>query len=254
MILIKDKLLDKPELVHAFTSRSGGVSKFPFNSLNCCNFVENENSNALQNRNLVLKKLNLSSSIQLKQIHSNKVVKAEDILDNNKPIEADAITSNTIGLPASVTIADCAAILFADTKINMIAAAHAGWRGAVLGITDNVIQEFLNSGSRTENICAVIGPCINQNSFEVREDMRDLAIKTDINSQKFFIKTTSSFLFNLPGYILYRLKKMNLSKISFTGEDTYTNPKMFFSHRYQKHNNQIITGRMMGIIGLKEKI
>ena len=138
-------------------------------------------------------------------------------------------------------------------NINMVAVAHAGWRGAVMGITDNVITEFLKQGSNPKDISVVIGPCIGPSSYEVEIDMKSKAIKTDPCSELFFysLPNLKKFMFDLPGYLINKLKSQGIVKINWTGENTYTEPQKFFSYRYSKNFNNGLTGRMMGIIGLK---
>ena len=253
MILIQNKLLAYKEIEHGFTTRYNGFSSKPYNSLNCSHFVGDENEKVLKNRKLVLENFSFSSSLFVKQIHSNKVLNSEKILHSRKIFKADALTSKTCGLAIFVTVADCAPILFADIKINMVAVAHAGWRGAVKGITDNVINEFLKQGSNPKDISVVIGPCIGPSSYEVEIDMKSKAIKTDPCSEPFFysLPNLKKFMFDLPGYLINKLKSQGIVKINWTGENTYTEPQKFFSYRYSKNFNNGLTGRMMGIIGLK---
>ena len=253
MKIIKNKLLQYNNISHGFTTRKNGFSDNPYSSLNCSHFVGDHNKIVLKNRKLILKKLSLSSSLFVKQIHSNKVLNSEKIIHSSKIFKADALTSKTCGLAIFVTVADCAPILFADIKINMVAVAHAGWRGAVKGITDNVITEFLKQGSNPKDISVVIGPCIGPSSYEVEIDMKSKAIKTDPCSELFFysLPNLKKFMFDLPGYLINKLKSQGIVKINWTGENTYTEPQKFFSYRYSKNFNNGLTGRMMGIIGLK---
>ena len=79
----------------------------------------------------------------VKQIHSNRVLKSENIMYSNEILEADALTSMTPGLGIFVTVADCAPILFADINIKMVAVAHAGWRGAYKKILLKIIKYLL---------------------------------------------------------------------------------------------------------------
>ncbi len=253
MKIIKDKLLQYNNISHGFTTRKNGFSDNPYSSLNCSHFVGDHNKNVLKNRKLILKKLSLSSSLFVKQIHSNRVLKSEDIMYSNEILEADALTSMTPGLGIFVTVADCAPILFADINIKMVAVAHAGWRGAVKGITDNVITEFLNHGSKSRDISVVIGPCIGPSSYEVGIDMKSQSIKLDPSADLFFhtLPNSKKSMFDLPGYLIKKMKSKGVEKICWTGEDTYKEPEKFFSYRYSKIFHDGLTGRMIGAIGLK---
>ena len=147
MEFIKSKTLKHPNLKHAFCLRSGGVSPHPYKSLNCSYYVGDQNINVKKNHELILKKLNFEKSFSVKQVHSNKVVCAEDHFDKNTEIEADAIICKSFDLAISVTTADCAPILIFDRKELIVGVAHAGWKGAVKGITDNLIEHFQMNGS-----------------------------------------------------------------------------------------------------------
>ena len=176
MEFIKSKTLKHPNLKHAFCLRSGGVSPDPYKSLNCSYYVGDQNINVKKNYELILKSLNFEKSFSVKQVHSNKVICAEDHFNKNTEIEADAIICKSFDLAISVTTADCAPILIFDRKELIVGVAHAGWKGAVKGITDNLIERFQMNGSVIENILVAIGPCIGKASFEVKSDMINACI------------------------------------------------------------------------------
>ena len=106
------------------------------------------------------------------------------------------------------------------------------------------------NGSNLENIYVVIGPCISKESFEVKSDMINASIEKDPNSEKFFSNISNLDYFDLSAYLIDKIKIAGVSNISCLGEDTYSNPERFFSHRYETNNKKAITGRMMNIIGL----
>ena len=93
-----------------------------------------------------------------------------------------------------------------DPYNNIIGAAHAGWRGAILGVVDNLINSFRMNGSNLENIYAVIGPCISKESFEVKSDMINKSIEKDPNSEKFFSSISNLDYFDLSAYIIDKIK------------------------------------------------
>ena len=250
MEFIKSKTLKHPNLKHAFCLRSGGVSPDPYKSLNCSYYVGDQSINVKKNHELILKRLNFEKSFSVKQVHSNKVVCAEDHFNKNTEIEADAIICKSFDLAISVTTADCAPILIFDRKELIVGVAHAGWKGAVKGITDNLIERFQMNGSLIENILVAIGPCIGKASFEVKSDMINACIKEDCLSERFFINKSNSDFFDLGGYLVKKLENKGLIFIDHIDEDTYENSEKFFSHRRETKKNNTTTGRMINIIGL----
>ena len=250
MEFIKSKTLKHPNLKHAFCLRSGGVSPDPYKSLNCSYYVGDQNINVKKNHELILKTLNFEKSFSVKQVHSNKVVCAEDHFNKNTEIEADAIICKSFDLAISVTTADCAPIVIFDRKELIVGVAHAGWKGAVKGITDNLIEHFQMNGSLIENILVAIGPCIGKASFEVKSDMINACIKEDCLSERFFINKSNSDFFDLGGYLVKKLQNKGLKFIDHIDEDTFKNSEKFFSHRRETKKNNPTTGRMINIVGL----
>ena len=250
MELIKSFILKHPNLKHAFSLRSGGVSPEPWDSLNCSYFVGDKDINVKKNQKLILKKLNFEKLFSVKQIHSNKVIQAENYFSKNALIEADAIICKRFNLPISINTADCAPLLFFDKKELIIGAAHAGWKGAVKGVTDNLIENFQMNGSKVENIAVAIGPCIGKDSFEVKSDMIKSCIKEDKLSENFFINKSNKDYFDLGGYLIQKLAKKGLKYIDYINQDTYKNLDKFYSYRREMKKNNPTTGRMINIIGL----
>ena len=250
MKFIKSKTLKHPNLKHAFCLRSGGVSPDPYKSLNCSYYVGDQNINVKKNHELILKTLNFEKSFSVKQVHSNKVVCAEDHFNKNTEIEADAIICKSFDLAISVTTADCAPIVIFDRKELIVGVAHAGWKGAVKGITDNLTEHFQMTGSLLENILVAIGPCIGKDSFEVKSDMIKACIKEDCLSERFFINKSNSDFFDLGGYLVKKLQNKGLKFIDHIDEDTFKDSEKFFSHRRETKKNNPTTGRMINIVGL----
>ena len=250
MSVIQSDFLNFKNIRHGFSLRHGGVSSKPWNSLNCSYFVNDSPEHVSINKRKILYNLGFKSDFYVKQVHGNKIVKAEDYFQTKMIIEADGIICKTYNLPISITTADCAPILMVDPYSSIIGAAHAGWKGAISGVVDNLIDNFRINGSNLENIYAVIGPCISKESFEVKSDMINASIEKDPNSEKFFSNISNLDYFDLSAYLIDKIKIAGISNISCLGEDTYSNPDRFFSHRYETNNKKTITGRMKNIIGL----
>ena len=250
MSVIQSDFLNFKNIRHGFSLRYGGVSSKPWKSLNCSYFVNDSQEHVSINKRKILYNLGFKSDFYVKQVHGNKIVKAEDYFQTKIIVEADGIICKTYNMPISITTADCAPILMADPYKNIIGAAHAGWKGAISGVVDNLIDNFRINGSNLENIYAVIGPCISKESFEVKSDMINASIEKDPNSEKFFSNISNLDYFDLSAYLIDKINKAGVSNINCLGEDTYSNPDRFFSHRYETNNKKTITGRMMNIIGL----
>jgi len=250
MSIIQSDFLNFKNIRHAFSMRSDGVSPYPWNSLNCSFFVGDKEVNVTRNKKKILSQLGFNNDFFLKQIHGNRIVNAEDFIGTKDVVEADGIICKTYNLPISITTADCAPILMADPKNNIIGAAHAGWRGALIGVVDNLIEQFRINGSDLDNIYGLIGPCISKESFEVKTDMMEHALEKDMTSQNFFSSINNNYFFDLSGYLKNRMEKIGLQNICCLSEDTYKNPDKFFSYRYETKNNHFVTGRMINIIGL----
>ena len=156
---------------HGFFNKKGGVSHGIYKSLNCGIGSKDKKTNVERNLKIVKNKINLKSKkiFLVKQVHSNKFV----FLNYNSKIKTrsivgDAIISERKGIPIAILTADCVPILIYDKQKEMIAAIHAGWRGAYKGIVQKVIQFMFKRGCKPKNMIAAIGPAISKKSYEVK--------------------------------------------------------------------------------------
>jgi YfiH family protein len=231
---------------HGFFTRQGGKSEGVFASLNC-GLGSGENLKTVNyNRNLVLKKIGGRTLVTAYQCHSATAV----IVNGEVKLEADALVTNTKGVALGVLTADCTPILFEDKKNGIIAAAHAGWKGARFGIIASTIRAMQNLGA--EEICAAIGPCIRQQSYEVgQEFVNDFLAENKLN-EIFFIpsKNNSKSLFDLPHYVESKLRKCGVDNIDILAEDTLTQPKKFYSYRRTTLAGEAQYGRQISVICL----
>ena len=163
-------------------------------------------------------------------------------------MKADAIITNLVKLPIAVLSADCAPILLYDKRKNMIAAIHAGWRGAFKGIVSKVINFMIKKGCTKNNITAVIGPCISQKSYNVREDFKKKFLKKNKKNSIFFKKKKGIIYFDLPNFIKFQIKLMNISKIDMINIDTFNKKNNFFSARQSLNSNYDDYGRNISLI------
>ncbi len=184
------------------------------------------------------------------QVHGNDVV----VVDTENKIhgeqglpKADALVTNLRNVAICVITADCSPILFFDAEKNVVAAAHAGWRGAKLGVIKNTVAEMKKLGA--EKISAVIGPMIHQKSYEVSQEFLDDFLSEDSANKKFFITAAKpeKWLFDLPFYVEEKLRAEGV-EVENKKIDTYENEKSFFSFRRSTHRGEKDCGRNVAVV------
>ena len=182
-------------------------------------------------------------------MHTNKIFFIDKNFKNSKKkIKADAVVTNQKKIPIAILTADCVPILLYDNKKNMVAAIHAGWKGAFKGIISKVINFMLKKGCNKKNIICAIGPCISQNSYNVGQDFMNKFLKRNIKNQIFFKIRKDIIYFNLQGYVKSQIKLNKISKIDTLNIDTFVSKNNFFSARRSlklKHDDY---GRNISII------
>tara|TARA_B100000795_G_scaffold174377_1_gene131641 strand:+ start:297 stop:1058 length:762 start_codon:yes stop_codon:yes gene_type:complete len=250
--LIKSKKLSKfKNIEHAFFNKLGGKSTGIYRSLNCGPGSFDNKKYIIKNLAIVKKKIKTKSKkiILLNQIHSNKYfyIDKESKVNNNK-FEGDALITNKLNTPIGVLTADCAPILIFDKKNKMVAAIHAGWKGAYRGIVNKVLKFMISKGCSSQNITAVIGPCISLKSYEVKQDFIRRFIKKDAKLKVFFIKKRNKNYFNLSEYLAYQLKSLGIKKIEVINKDTFNIKNDFFSARRSKSHGENDYGRNLSVI------
>ena len=249
--MIKSKKLSKfKNIEHGFFNRLGGKSTGIFKSLNCGPGSSDNKKKILKNLETVSNKINSKSKkiILLNQIHSSKFYYiGKNSKPNNKFI-GDALITDKRNLPIAVLTADCAPILFYDEDRKMIAAIHAGWRGAYKNIIEKVVKFMIKKGCSSQNITAAVGPCISSNNYEVKEDFKKKFIKKDKKNIIFFKITKDKNYFNLNKYIHFQLESLNIKKIDIINKDTFNTKNNFFSARRSISRNENDYGRNISII------
>jgi YfiH family protein len=250
--LIKSKKLSKfRDIEHAFFNRLGGKSNGIYKSLNCGPGSSDDRKNIFNNLEIVKRKINSTSNkiLLLNQIHSNKFLYISKKTKLNKyKLVGDAIITNKSNTPIAVLTADCAPILMFDNNNKIIAAIHAGWKGAYKGIVKKVLNFMIKKGSSVDDITAVIGPCISLKSYEVKQDFIEKFIKKDAKTKVFFKRIKNKNYFSLNEYIAYQLKILNIKKIEIINKDTFNVKNNFFSARRSKSCNENDYGRNISVI------
>jgi polyphenol oxidase len=237
---------------HGFFTREGGVSEGIYASLNCGLGSGDAPAAVRENRARVARKLGAEPDrlVTVRQVHSARALIAETPWPPEANPEADAIVTRTPGLALGALAADCAPVLFADPEAKVVAAAHAGWRGALSGIIEAAIEGMESIGARRERITAAVGPAIGQEAYEVGRDFERGFLDRDPGSADFFAagKDEMHVQFDLPGYCLRRLKQAGVVRSEILPLCTYRVESLFFSYRRSVHRNEPDYGRQISAI------
>jgi len=229
-----------PQNVHAIsTTRHGGVSRPPFDSMNLGTHVKDDLKNVQKNRQILSQTLNLETSpFWLNQIHSNIVSN----LDSQQPlVDADAAVTQQRQRSCIVMSADCLPVLFCNTAGTVVAASHAGWRGLDAGILEKTVKAMQCS---PENILAWLGPAIGASVFEVGDEVRHAFMHSDpIAQQAFKAQGKGKWLADIYQLATQRLNRIGVQNIYGGGECTYNDTQRFYSYRREAK-----TGRMASLI------
>jgi YfiH family protein len=238
-------------LPHGFFGREGGVSSGPMASLNCGWGSGDDLSLIVENRRRAADALLPGARIvSPHQIHSADVVIAGDWPDDDRP-PADAVVTDKPGVLLGILTADCAPVLLADREAGVIGAAHAGWKGAIGGVTDTTIAAMEKLGADRRRIAAAVGPCIARASYEVDQAFAERFLDADPANDRFFVEGPAGKPhFDLESYVLHRLAAAGLTRIEAVGLDTYALESRFYSYRRSTHRAEPSYGRQLSLIGL----
>lgn len=250
---ITHPLLDKAGIRHGFFTRLGGVSTGLYDSLNTGVGSSDDPAAVQENRRRIAAHLGGSADdlAACYQIHSAVARVAEAGWRGDRP-EGDAVVTATRGPICGVLTADCAPVLLADVEAGVVGAAHAGWKGALGGIVHSTLAAMRALGADPRRIVAVVGPCIAQHSYEVGADYQDRFEHHDPGSERFFAEGAAADkrLFDLPGFVLWRLQQAGVGEAAWTGDDTRADEARFFSNRRAYLAGEPDFGRMMSAISL----
>lgn len=234
---------------HVFRGRQGGVSTGIYASLNAGMHSGDDPELVAQNRTLIREALGANHLVSLRQIHSDTV----EIIESPpvEPIHADGLVTKTPGLAISALSADCGPLLLEDIDAGVVAACHAGWRGALSGIVESTIAAMCEVGAHPDRISAVLGACISQPNYEVGEAFMAEFTDVDADYAAFFASGPSGIPhFDLPAFILSRLGDCGVENRDWVGQCTYADEDRFFSYRRNTHQGIDGYGRNISAIVL----
>lgn len=207
-----------------------------------------------KNIKVVTAKLKCQKMLILNQVHGNNIIDA-DLIDNfNLEPEADAAVTTKSHLALAIQTADCVPVLLACSSGNVIGAAHCGWKSAKLDIIDKLVE--MMRLKQAKEIVGVIGPSIQQYSYEVDQNFYDDFVKINQDNQKFFIpsKQENRFMFDLPDYVTTKLQQQGIYNINRYKDDTYSNEEQYPSYRRACHKGKHYRGNILSTIIISNKV
>ncbi len=250
--MIEAGALKLPGIAHGFFGRNGGYSTGIFASLNCGLGSGDDRATVTRNRGIVARALGETEDriVTAFQVHSAEAMIVTTPFGFDDRPKLDGLVTNIPGIILGSLTADCCPVLFADPEAKVVACAHAGWKGALGGVTDSTIVKMEELGAQRTHIRAVLGPTISQHAYEVGPEFRE---KFPPGAHGYFIasKRDGRFMFDLPGYLADRLRKSGIGHVSDTALCTYTLADDYFSYRRATHANETDYGRQIAAISLK---
>jgi YfiH family protein len=237
---------------HGFLGRRGGVSAGIHAGLNVGWGSEDDPAATAENRaRAVAAVLPGGRLVSAYQFHSADVVTVTEPWPEAERPHGDALVTDRPDILLGILTADCAPVLFHDARAGVVGAAHAGWKGALGGVTDATIAAMEALGAQRARIAAVVGPCIAQKSYEVDDGFEARFVAADAANARFFRAGRAGHgWFDLEGYVAERLRATGIGTVAMLGEDTYSQPERFFSFRRATHQGEPGYGREIALIGL----
>ena len=237
-------------VTHGFFTRRGGVSTGIYEGLNAGAGSRDDPAAVVENRARIASHLDAEHLISVWQVHSADVVTVDGPIARDAA-KADGLVTATPGLALGVLTADCTPVLFADRNAGVVGAAHAGWKGALGGILEAVIQGMEALGARRQDILAAVGPVISQRAYEVGPEFVEQFLDDDPDAARFFANGQGDrSMFDLPGFCLSRLREAGVREAAWTGHCTYSDENRFYSYRRACHRGEDDYGRLIAAIRL----
>jgi YfiH family protein len=203
------------------------------------------------NRAAICKAMDAHDIAILHQVHGVDVYYAAEGTKIGSEPQMDAVYTDKKNIILAIQTADCVPVLIADKEGHLIGAAHCGWKSAVKGILEKLIAKMEGAGA--SKFVAIIGPSIHQESYEVNKGYFDLFLDEDIANARFFIPSQKleHFMFDLSGYVRFRLELLGISDIYHIYEDTYKNSEKYPSYRRHCHNGEEYKSSILSTIVMR---
>ncbi len=241
--IIRSKLIPSEKVICGFTTRNGGVSSPPFDSLNVGYHTSDNTLNIRENRRIVYSYLEVEKTnvALMEQVHGKKI----SIVETGGIFPAtDGLITSKPGVMLAVIVADCIPLLLFDSAHNGIGAIHCGWRSITAGTAEKALKKMIEEfGTQPENVIAAMGPSAGPCCYETGEDTAMLFRSTSA------IKRGGEIYIDLKVELKDHLLMVGLNSrnIEIFPDCTICNEKLYFSHR----RNNVSSGRMMGYIMIK---
>jgi YfiH family protein len=250
---ITHPLLDRASVRHGFFTRAGGASTGLYAGLNTGVGSNDDPAAVAENRRRAAAWMGgvPDDFAACYQIHSAVARVAEAGWRGERP-EGDASVTAAPDVICAVLTADCAPVLLADAEAGVVAAVHAGWKGALNGVIHSAVSAMQALGATPGRTVAVVGPCIAQSSYEVGADYQARFEHHDPGSGRFFAPGAAADKrqFDLAGFVLWRLEQAGVGEAAWTGDDTWADETRFYSNRRAFQRGEADFGRLMSAIRL----
>ncbi|HKQ96149.1 MAG TPA: peptidoglycan editing factor PgeF [Aestuariivirgaceae bacterium] len=246
-------LKDIPGIAHGFFTRQGGSSEGLYRSLNCGYGSGDDLSVVARNRAVVAGRLGIDtdSLVSVYQVHSPVVVNVVAPWKPGEAPRADAMVTRTPGIGIGALSADCAPVVFVAGDGRAVGVAHAGWKGALDGVTDATIAALENLGAVRSDIRAAVGPTISARSYEVGPEFEARFLAADAANASYFAGGPAGRpMFDLPGYVVGRLRRAGIAAVANLDHCTYADEERFFSYRRATHRSEPVYGRLMSAVAI----
>jgi polyphenol oxidase len=252
--MIESEHLKLHGVTHGFFTRGGGHSTGIFASLNCGLGSGDDPELVKKNRNIVSRALAVGDGnvVSAHQVHSADAIEVNEVWPLENRPKVDGLVTTKKGLALGVLTADCGPVLFADAEAGVIGCCHAGWKGALTGVTDSTVALMEKHGAKRSNITAVLGPTISHLAYEVGPEFPKPFLQQSSAHGQFFTPSARDghFMFNLPGYLVQRLKGLGLRQVADLALCTYTDEARFYSYRRATHRGEKDYGRLISAIAM----
>lgn len=249
-------LPDNGAIRHAFFTRQGGMSDGIYVSLNIGLGSKDEKSAVRENRRRVADYFDLpgESLNTVYQVHGRTTVQVDGPWPGATPPQADAMVADRPGVVLGILSADCTPVLLADSDAGVVAAAHAGWKGALGGILPSVVAAMETLGASRQKVFAAIGPTIAQPSYEVGPEFPRPFLEQDSENEFFFIASERAghFMFDLPGYVAKTLSGLGIGGVEDLSRDTCAEETLFYSYRRATKRGEPDYGRCVSAIAIMD--
>jgi polyphenol oxidase len=252
--MIESEHLKLNGVSHGFFTRGGGHSTGIFASLNCGLGSGDDPELVRKNRDVVARAIGVAEGqvVTAHQVHSADVQEVNAVWPLENRPKVDGLVTRTKGIGLGVLTADCGPVLFADQDAGVIGSCHAGWKGALTGVTDSTVAAMEKLGAHRNNIVAVLGPTISQKAYEVGPEFPKPFLEQSSAHGAFFVPSVKEghFMFDLPAYLRQRMKGLGLKSVHDLSFCTYSDEARFYSYRRATHRGEQDYGRLISVIAL----